>query len=125
MKISLFVPCYMDQMYPDVAMATLNLLEKYGCEVDYPMNQTCCGQPMANTGCAADTKATAAHYIEVFKHADYIVCPSGSCVSMVRNHYTVIAPDTEIAKKVRERTFELCEFMVDILKVDKIDAKFP
>ena len=115
----------MDQMYPHVAMATLNLLEKYGCEVDYPMDQTCCGQPMANTGCIPDTKATAAHYIDVFKYADYIVCPSGSCVSMVRNHYEGVCPDNEVSRKVRENTYELCEFLVDVLKVDKVDAKFP
>ncbi|MCM8538136.1 MAG: (Fe-S)-binding protein [Lentisphaeraceae bacterium] len=125
MKVSLFIPCYMDQMYPNVAMATLTLLEKLGCEVDYPLDQTCCGQPMANTGCTSESKATAAHYIDVFKDAEYIVCPSGSCVSMVRNHYEGIAPDTELASKVRKNTYELCEFLVDVLKVDKLEVSFP
>ena len=62
MKISLFIPCYIDLLYPDVAMSTLTLLEKLGSEVTYPMNQTCCGQPMANMGCFSDTKAVAKHF---------------------------------------------------------------
>jgi len=114
----------MDQLYPDVAMATLTLLEKHGCEVTYPMNQTCCGQPMANTGCSADTKATAKHFIEVFKGSDYVVCPSGSCVSMVREHYDGLVPDSDEVNSLRSKTYELCEFLVDVLKVDKIDAEF-
>lgn len=124
MKVFLFIPCYMDQLYPHVAMATLNLLEKLGCEVVYPMSQTCCGQPMANTGCSDDTKATAKHFIDVFKGSDYIVCPSGSCVSMVREHYTGLVPDTEEVNNLRSKTFELCEFLVDVLKIEKIDAEF-
>lgn len=124
MKVSLFIPCYMDQLYPNVAMATLTLLEKLGCEVSYPMNQTCCGQPMANTGCSSDTKATAAHFIDVFKGSDYIVCPSGSCVSMVREHYTGLVPDSAEVNKLRESTYELCEFLVDVLKVENIEAEF-
>ena len=123
MKVSLFIPCYMDQMYPHVAMATLTLLEKLGCTVDYPMNQTCCGQPMANTGCSDDTKATAAHFLNVFKDAEYIVCPSGSCVSMVREHYDGLVPES--ASELRSKTYELCEFLIDVLKVDSLDANFP
>jgi L-lactate dehydrogenase complex protein LldE len=125
MKVSLFIPCFMDQLYPNAAMATLTLLEKLGCQVDYPMDQTCCGQPTANSGCKSDSTAAAAHYVDVFKDADYIVCPSGSCVSMVRKHYDGIAPDTAEAKATREKTYELCEFLVDVLKVKKIDASFP
>ena len=124
MKVSLFIPCYMDQLYPDIAMATLTLLEKLGCTVDYPMNQTCCGQPMANTGCSEDAKATAKHFIDVFKGSDYIVCPSGSCVSMVREHYDGLVPDSEEVNSLRSKTYELCEFLVDVLKVEKIDAEF-
>ena len=124
MQVSLFIPCYMDQLFPDVAMATLTLLEKLGCKVDYPMNQTCCGQPMANTGCSDDTKATAKHFIDVFKGSDYIVCPSGSCVSMIREHYDGLVPDSEEVNSLRSKTYELCEFLVDVLKVEKIDAEF-
>ncbi|MCM8543489.1 MAG: (Fe-S)-binding protein [Lentisphaeraceae bacterium] len=124
MQVSLFIPCYMDQLYPNVAMATLTLLEKHGCTVSYPMNQTCCGQPMANTGCSTDTKATAKHFIDVFKGADYVVCPSGSCVSMVREHYTGLVPDTEEVNELRSKTYELCEFLTGVLKVEKIDAEF-
>jgi L-lactate dehydrogenase complex protein LldE len=115
----------MDQMYPHVAMATLKLLESLGCSVDYPMGQTCCGQPMANTGCKQDSKATAAHYIDTFKDAEYIVCPSGSCVSMVRKHYDGLVPDRAKENSVRQKTYELCEFLVDVLKIEKLDCSFP
>ena len=125
MQVALFIPCYMDQMYPHVAMAALNLLEKLGCKVDYPMNQTCCGQPMANTGCSDQTRATALHFIEVFKNAEYIVCPSGSCVSMVREHYNGLVPDSDDVNLLRSRTYELCEFLTDVLKVESLDAEFP
>lgn len=124
MRVSLFIPCYMDQLYPNVAMATLTLLEKLGCTVSYPMDQTCCGQPMANTGCSTDTKATAKHFTEVFKGSEYVVCPSGSCVSMVREHYKGLVPDTDEVNSLRSKTLELCEFLTDVLKVEKVDAEF-
>jgi L-lactate dehydrogenase complex protein LldE len=124
MKISLFIPCTMEQFYPGAALATLNLLEKLGCEVDYPMNQTCCGQPMLNAGCRSDAKATAQHFINTFKHADYIVCPSGSCVSMVRNHFDGLVEDNQEINSLRQKTYELCEFLVDILKVKQLDSEF-
>ena len=125
MKVALFVPCYMDQIYPQAAMATLEVLEKYGCEVDFPTDQTCCGQPMANTGCDNDARPVAEHFVKTFSGYDYIVCPSGSCTSMVRNHYHGLLPDSKEVLTVRERTYEFCEFMTDILKVENIEARFP
>ncbi|MCM8534048.1 MAG: (Fe-S)-binding protein, partial [Lentisphaeraceae bacterium] len=125
MNVSLFIPCYMDQMYPHVAVATMELLEQQGCSVDYPLEQTCCGQPMANTGCTSDTKATAKHFLKVFGQADYIVCPSGSCVSMVRQHYGDLITDKDELESLRSKVYELCEFLVDIVQVKSLSASFP
>ena len=79
MKIALFIPCYVDQFYPQTGIATLELLEKLGCRVEYPMAQTCCGQPLANAGCEEDALPVYQHFTEVFGGYDYIVAPSGSC----------------------------------------------
>ncbi|HEX8549508.1 MAG TPA: (Fe-S)-binding protein, partial [Cytophagaceae bacterium] len=110
--------------YPQVAIATMQLLQKLGCEVDYPLNQTCCGQPMANSGCESDTVETAKLLIKNFKDYDYIVGPSGSCVLHVREHYGRIEQTVDV-KKVRTGIYELCEFLTDVLKVENIDASFP
>jgi len=86
MKIGLFIPCYIDAFFPEVGIATLELLERLGCEVEYPLEQTCCGQPMANSGCQEDAPATEAHFVDCFKDFEIIVGPSGSCVHHVRFH---------------------------------------
>ncbi|MEP0713081.1 MAG: (Fe-S)-binding protein, partial [Algoriphagus sp.] len=84
--IGLFIPCYIDQFYPKVAIATLELLEKLGCKVTYPMGQTCCGQPMSNAGFESSTEHTTSKFIRDFAGFDYIVAPSGSCVLHVKDH---------------------------------------
>ncbi len=124
MKIALFVPCYVDQFYPQAAIATLKLLEKLGCQVEYPMEQTCCGQPMANAGCVGDAIPAYWHFTEVFEKYDYIVAPSGSCVYHVRKHYDAIE-QTEAVRRVRKRTLELSEFLLDVLKIRQLEAYFP
>ena len=124
MKVGLFIPCYIDQFYPQVAIASLELLEKLGCQVVYPTGQTCCGQPMANTGCEQDAVATYHHFVELFHAFDYIVAPSGSCVYHVRKHYDIIE-QTEAVKRVRENTLDLSEFLLDVLKVESLDSSFP
>lgn len=124
MKVALFVPCYVDQFYPQVAIATLELLEKLGLEVDYPLDQTCCGQPMANSGCEHDALPTMRLLVNNFRDYDYIVCPSGSCALHVRHHYGHLEQSPDV-RHVRERTYELCEFLTDVLKVDQLGAKFP
>lgn len=125
MNVGLFIPCYIDHMYPHVGMATVELLEKLGCQVDFPNAQTCCGQPMANTGCTNDTRPLAEKFLKVFGGYDYVVCPSGSCVSMVRNHYEEYLEGKPGFEKLKASTFELCEFLTDILKVEKLDVEFP
>ncbi len=126
MPVALFVPCYIDQFYPDVAVATLELLEGLGVDVQYPAGQTCCGQPMANTGCVTDAAPVAHRFVKMFAKFEAIVCPSGSCTSMIRNHYAeYFAPDDADFQHVSKRTFELCEYLHDELKVDELDASFP
>jgi L-lactate dehydrogenase complex protein LldE len=125
-NVALFVPCYIDQFFPNVAISTLRLLEKQGLAVHFPPSQTCCGQPMANTGCSADAAPVARKFVEMFSGYDAVVCPSGSCTSMIRNHYgDYFASDDEQFMRVRDSTFELCEFLVNQLGVRKMPGKFP
>jgi len=106
MKIGLFIPCYVNQFYPKVAMATYGLLKHLGLEVDYPLAQTCCGQPLANSGYERFTIRAIEHFIEIFHIYDRIVAPSGSCVLFVREH-------PSLDQGIRERIFELTEFIID------------
>lgn len=125
MRIGLFVPCYVDAFEPEVGIATLELLERFGLTVEYPYDQTCCGQPMTNTGCHQEAAATEALFVKNFSGFDYIVAPSGSCVHQVREHLTAI-PQTDAVKHVRARTFELVEFLHDVLKIKDLPwAEFP
>lgn len=124
LKIALFIPCYVDQFYPNVAIATLELLEKYGCQVSYPKSQTCCGQPMANSGFEHLSAGCNRNFIDNFKGYDYVVAPSGSCVLHIREHLHDKNHPTE-AKKIRANTYELISFLNDILEIDQVDANFP
>jgi L-lactate dehydrogenase complex protein LldE len=124
-KVGLFVPCYVDAFFPEVAIATLQLLERFGCEVDYPLEQTCCGQPMANSGCEPDAAGAEALFVRNFEHFDYIVGPSGSCVHHVRDHFTAIE-QTDAVRGVRSRTYELVEFLHDVIGAREFPwAEFP
>ena len=124
MKVGLFVPCYIDQFYPSVAIATLQLLEKLGCNVSYPLNQTCCGQPMANSGFASLTHGCNHNFVNNFSGFDYIVAPSGSCVLHVKEHLHD-DKNGEAALHIRESIYELTEFLTDVLKVETVNASFP
>ncbi|XOB62371.1 (Fe-S)-binding protein [Campylobacterota bacterium DY0563] len=125
MKVGLFIPCFMNELYPNSCMATLKLLKKFDLNVDYPMEQTCCGQPMANSGCSKDMKSLAYKFVETFKDYDYIVAPSGSCVTMVKEHYEPFFDDDEDYNKVKTSIYEICEFLHDVLKIEEIDTTFP
>src|SRR5262249_54678101 len=111
--------------YPRVGLATVEVLEKFGVEVEFPEAQTCCGQPMANTGCVDEARPLAERFLEIFSPYDYIVGPSGSCVAMVREHYDEFLQGRTGFAELRAKTFELCEFLTDVLKVDRLDLKFP
>ncbi len=123
MRVGLFIPCYIDQLYPQVGVATLQLLEKHGCEVDYPLDQTCCGQPMANAGFQNEGRKTMALFEKNFAGYEYIVSPSGSCVLHVKEH---ASQEVDVSKKkVSDRIYELSEFLVDVLEVQSLEASFP
>jgi len=129
MRVGLFIPCYVDQFYPQVGIATLQLLEKFGCEVIYPAQQTCCGQPMANSGFEHLTKGCNDLFIKNFGEFDYIVAPSGSCVLHIKEHLhgegEAAGASAIAATHIRTRIYELVEFLTDVLKVEQLDAAFP
>ncbi|QNF34438.1 (Fe-S)-binding protein [Adhaeribacter swui] len=126
MTVGLFIPCYVDQFYPKVAIATLELLEKLGVDVVYPFNQTCCGQPMANSGFEHLTQSCNNLFIQNFINLDYIVSPSGSCVLHIKEHLHAEKPHEEpAATHIRNKIYELTEFLTDILKIENLTARFP
>lgn len=124
-RVGLFIPCYIDQLYPQVALAALHVLRQLGLDVDFPTEQTCCGQPMANAGCGEQARPLAERFLKIFSGYDHIVAPSGSCVSMVRNHYAQWLEGKPGYNHLRANTFELCEYLVDIAGVTKVDGEFP
>jgi len=124
-RVALFVPCYVDLLRPEVGLAALALLERSGARVEYPRAQTCCGQPMANMGLSSDAARLARRFVEIFASYDYVVAPSGSCVAMVRRHYRDVIPDEPGLEALAARTFELCEFLTDVLGVDAMPGRFP
>ena len=125
MKVALFVPCFIDAFYPEVAIATLELLERLGVEVDYPREQTCCGQPMANSGAQQDAAGTERVFARNFAGYDYIVGPSASCVNHIREHFTAIEQTAEVTA-IRKNTSDLTEFLHDVLGVREFPwAEFP
>ena len=124
-KVALFIPCYMDVFEPKTGIATLQLLRRFGIDPHYPKDQTCCGQPMVNSGCHEESRATEEHFVRTFSGYDCIVAPSGSCTHQVREHMTAIE-QTDDVRRVRERTVDLVEFLHDVLQVDAFPwAKFP
>ena len=126
--VSLFVPCFVDQLLPEVAVDTVKVLRRLGYGVEYPEDQTCCGQPAFNTGYWDEARPCAEHFVRVFKHADVIVCPSGSCTTMVRNFYADLLASSSLREEglaVASRTFELAEFLVKVAGVTQVGASFP
>lgn len=124
MKIGLFIPCFMNELYPQSCMATLKLLEKLNLDVEYPIEQTCCGQPMANSGCSKDIEKLAHRFVNTFKDYDYVVAPSGSCVTMVKEHYEPFFEDDKNYEKIKTSIYEITEFLHDIIKVESFDSTF-
>ena len=127
MTVQLFVPCFIDQLYPQVAFNTIKVLEKAGCTVLYNPQQTCCGQPAFNAGFWGESKDVCTKFVHDFDSADYIVSPSASCTGFVRNNFGKIFENNAYqspAKKVSSQIFELSEFLVDILNVTDIGASF-
>ncbi|MCC6238899.1 MAG: (Fe-S)-binding protein [Phycisphaerales bacterium] len=121
-RVALFITCLTDQFYPHVGIAVTKVLEKLGCSVEFPANQTCCGQPFYNNGFHPQTAELAKKFIEIFQDYDYVVTPSGSCATMMRSHYEqVLGNDAswqDGLKRVRRNTYEFVEFLVKVLRVD-------
>jgi len=115
-RVALMIPCYIDAFYPRVGIATLELLERLNVDVVYPADQTCCGQPMANSGCYNEAKATEEHFMLVFRGFDYIVTPSGSCTHHIRNKFTAVSDSPE-RREISARIYDLVEFLHDVLQV--------
>ncbi len=124
MKIGLFIPCYINQFYPNVGKAAFHLLTKLGCDIDYPAQQTCCGQLMGNSGHEKDSKRSAKHFVKTFSAFDYIVGPTGSCVGYIRDNYDII-PQSNDVKHVRKNIYELTDFLINILKIEDFELEFP
>lgn len=120
----MFIPCYVDLFYPNAAIATLQLLEKLGITVFYPKNQTCCGQPMANSGFEHISNGCNDLFVKNFSEFDYIVCPSGSCVLHIKHHLYAQKMKKEAAS-IRNKVYELVEFLTDVLKINSLNVSFP
>jgi L-lactate dehydrogenase complex protein LldE len=121
--VALFVPCYIDQFYPQVAEATARLLGRLGVPVVYPSEQTCCGQPAFNSGYWEEARRVIRHFCDVFAGHRWIVCPSGSCAAMCRVFFGYVDPQERIVG-IGRRVFELTEFLVEILGVTDTGARF-
>lgn len=127
MKVSLFITCISDIMFPNVGKNTVEILERLGCEVDFPTLQTCCGQPAYNSGYLEEAKGSMKQMIRAFKDAEYVVGPSGSCVGMIREYPHVFKGDPEWEKPAQElaaKTYELTQFIVDVLGVKDVGSTF-
>ncbi|WP_028585282.1 (Fe-S)-binding protein [Desulfogranum mediterraneum] len=127
--VTLFIQCIVDSVYPEVAEAMVRVLEDLGLSLECPTEQTCCGQPAFNAGHRGAARSAAEKFIQLFEPAEVIVSPSGSCVNMVRNHYPeLFADDPEMlarARRIGERTYEFSEYLVDVLQVEELGARYP
>ncbi len=131
MQVALFITCFNDTLFPNVGIATTQLLERLGHTVDFPEAQTCCGQMHFNTGYQRESIPLVRHFVEVFRDAEIIVAPSASCVGMVRDLYpkaAALSGDTALVEAVEQltpRVYELSEFLVKRLDVTDVGAYFP
>ena len=127
-RVTLFVQCLVDGIYPEVAEAVVRIFERLGMEVQCPVDQTCCGQPAYNTGYHKEAAVAARRFIEIFEGAPVIVCPSGSCVDMVRHHYPALFVDDPAwlsrAEAVSAKIYEFSEYLVDVQGITDLGSKF-
>ncbi|ARK29232.1 (Fe-S)-binding protein [Halalkalibacter krulwichiae] len=128
MNVSLFITCLSDVFYPGVGKDVVEVLERLGCKIDFPASQICCGQPAYNSGYHRETKEVAKNMIRAFEHSEYVVTPSGSCASMLLEYPHLFKDEPEWkekAEKLAAKTYEFTQFIVDVLKVEDVGAKFP
>jgi L-lactate dehydrogenase complex protein LldE len=127
-KVALFIPCFVDQLTPEVGLDMVRVLRRLGFEMEFPAEQTCCGQPAFNSGYWNEARPVAERFLQIFRNAEQVVCPSGSCTTMVRNFYPELLAGTpwyEEAIKLGQRVFELSEFLVKVAKLTDVGASFP
>ncbi len=127
MDVDIFIPCFIDQIFPDTGFSVVKVLEKAGCNVHYNPAQTCCGQPAFNAGFWKEMDAVGKKFISDFHTERYVVAPSGSCVGFVRNFYGELYQNTPMHnyyKTLRKNLFEFSEFLVDVLKIENIGGSF-
>lgn len=128
MKVSLFITCLSDAIYPRVGEAVVRLLAKYGVAVDFPAGQTCCGQPAYNSGYWKEARESAKTILKAFENSDFVVTPSGSCAYMI-HHYSKLFEDDPVmlekAEKLQSKTYEFTQFLVQVLGVKDVGAVFP
>ncbi len=127
LRVSLFVTCIVDQLFPKVGLAMADVLERAGCSIDFPKEQTCCGQPAFNSGYRSEARDVARHFLKVFRDSEYIVVPSGSCTAMVSHHYEdLFKKDPEALAEVHSikgRIWEFSQFLLEVAKVDDVGAR--
>ncbi|MBC7902256.1 MAG: (Fe-S)-binding protein [Gemmatimonadaceae bacterium] len=126
MTVQIFVPCFIDQLYPQTAFNMVAVLEKAGCDVSYNRNQTCCGQPAFNAGFRDEAREVCTKFLKDFSGSDYIVAPSASCVGFVRNYYAKLFDNSSqhnAVKDMQKRIFEFSEFMVNVIGIDNVGAR--
>lgn len=125
MKVQLFIPCFIDQLYPQTAFNMVKVLEKACCDVSYNTNQTCCGQPAFNAGFWDEAREVASKFLKDFEGTDYIVAPSASCVGFVKNYYSKLFENSSQHNEVKElgkRIYEFTEFLTDVVRIEKFGS---
>ena len=126
-KVSIFIPCFVDQLYPQTAFNMVKVLEKAGCSVVYNPNQTCCGQPAFNAGFREESKDVCNKFLTDFKDADVVVAPSASCIGFVKNYYDKLFDNSSLHNEVKNlqlKVFEFTDFLVNVLGVVDLGACF-
>ena len=126
-RVSLFATCIVDQLFPQVGVAMAEVLERAGCQVDFPEGQTCCGQPAFNSGFRKEAREVARHFLQVFRDADYVVAPSGSCTSMITHHFEDLfrrEPEwLEQTRRLKPRVWEFSQFLLEVTRVEDVGAR--
>ncbi|MBK5292232.1 MAG: (Fe-S)-binding protein [Acidobacteriia bacterium] len=128
-RVSLFVTCVVDQLFPRAGMAMADVLERLGYQLDFPEAQTCCGQPAFNSGFWDQAREVAAHFLDVFEDAECIVVPSGSCTAMITHHFAgIMEADPALlarARRIESRVYEFSRFLTEVAGVEDVGARFP
>jgi L-lactate dehydrogenase complex protein LldE len=122
-RVSIFVTCIVDQVFPRVGMAMAEVLERAGCDVEFREAQTCCGQPAFNSGYREEARGVARHFLDVFEGAEYIVVPSGSCATMIAHHYADLFPEGFTNGHHESRVWEFSQFLTDVLHLEDVGAR--